>query len=195
MTITNGTVEYERTVRPADFESKKAKVSLSFAVEDGSDPAPVVAKVMDMAVAEVHRRLGLAVDYPQVDVAKVAAEKTKRAKAPPAEVPAENPTVVAGTASTADVTNAPSDDDPAAIGDPEPDAEQEIVYTDKDLHMAVHTAIEHKAGNKKIVDLVVEFTNPPGTPAGERIPGKSMTTIEQDRRGEFLARLKAMCDA
>jgi hypothetical protein len=222
MTITNGTVAYERNVRPADFESKKASVTLSFTVEDGSDPAPVVAKVFAMAVAEVHRRLGIVAPSAQQPSITMPAgtqvsmlstggmtapteTKSRRAKAPPAEVPAENPPATADTASgsgdPADVTTiatpetstpAATTDDPAAIGDPEV-APEPVVYTDKQLRDAVNYAVgEKKVGNKKIVDLIIEFTNPPGTPEGERVPGKNIPMIEQDRRGGFLDRLKAL---
>jgi hypothetical protein len=197
-------------MRPTDFESKQAKVTLSFTVEDGSDPAPVVAKVFDMAQAEVHRRLGLrpmgqedAYGKPGFEVAAEAhgitnpvfnpvKEATKRrAKAPPAEVPAENPTSYVGTVnlSTETVTTVGSDD-PAAIGDFEV---VPPIITDRQLRDAVVYAIgEKKIRNRAITDLIIEFTNPPGTPEGERVPGKNIPMIEQDRRGGFLDRLKAL---
>lgn len=60
MAITNGVAEYERKVKPADYESRGAKLSLSFTIAEG-DPNPelAVAKVYDTVVAEVHRRIGL----------------------------------------------------------------------------------------------------------------------------------------
>lgn len=55
--ITNGSVEYTRTVRPADFEGKTPKVVLSFNIAEGSDPAMATAKVMGIAVEMVERAL------------------------------------------------------------------------------------------------------------------------------------------
>jgi hypothetical protein len=118
MNITNGTVEYGRNVKVADFENKSAKVSLSFGVEDGMDPLLATSLVFDMAVAEVHRRLGLPVDYPQVDVAKVVAKRT-RAKTPPAEVPEENPTLSSVTTpGNPVVSDVPSVADAGLVLDP-----------------------------------------------------------------------------
>lgn len=57
MTITNGTVELERSVRPADFETRRVRVSLSYTVDDGADPAAITAAVGDMAFAEIWRQL------------------------------------------------------------------------------------------------------------------------------------------
>lgn len=210
MTVTNGVVEYERVVRPADFESKRAKVSLSFAVEDGSDTASVVAKVMNMAVAEVHRRLGINVEASGAQETvptrtehsalspehreKVAENTKKRAKAPPAEVPGENPPVTG--AATEPSTNASaatvSAADPAAIGEPEEDIllltnkVEPIVYTDKDLHAAVQTAIEKKVTATQIRSLTTEFTGN---------VGQSMTTLPQEKRADFIAKVKALYDA
>jgi hypothetical protein len=194
-------------MRPADFESKQAKVTLSFTVEDGSDPAPVVAKVFDMAVAEVHRRLGLLTQADKHEIGEAAAaailpSMRKRAKAPPAEVevkPAGEPveTVLGPPQGVKEgdpiVTKVHGVDvDPAAIGDPEA-ASEPVVYTDRQLRDAVVYAIgEKKIRNRAITDLIIEFTNPPGTPEGERVPGKNIPMIEQDRRGGFLDRLKAL---
>lgn len=212
MTVTNGIVEYARTTRPADFESKNAKVTLSFVVEEGSDPAPVVAKVMDMAVGEVHRRLGIegvplwkAVGLPAdpggevvVDVTAVNAPKGRRAKAPPAEVPVADPTIVApgepasvgATAATTTAPTATPTTDPAAIGEPEtvePQPEAEIVYTDADLQKAIHLAIERKVGHDAIKGLIwhADFTG---------LPGKRVSDIPAEKRADFIARLKAMYD-
>lgn len=195
MTITNGTVCYERNVRPADFESKKASVTLSFAVAEDSDPAPVVTKVMDLAVSEVHRRLGIAVPAGQQPAPVMEADKGKRiqrAKVPPAEVPAGNASSPHGSIATA-FTPAVADD-PAAIGDPEAGIleltkEQEVpVVTDKQLRDAVNYAVgEKKVATKAIVDLISEFN--------DRVPGKNIPAIAQDRRSDFLARLKALYNA
>lgn len=179
MTVTNGTIEYSRTVRPADFESISAKVVLSFAVEEGSDPAVVVAKVHDIAVAEVHRRVGLS---------KPKAVGSSAAK--PSIAPVENPTVAAPVASTkpepSAEANATISPDPASIVEPEtvPEAEPTpVTITDKELHSAVNLAVEKKVPAQAIRKLTAEFT-------GE--VGKSMTLIPQEARQAFLAKLKEL---
>lgn len=188
--ITNGVVIYERTVRPADFESKKASVSLSFTVaEDGSDPAAVTATVMQMAMAEVHSRLGIKPPAPvqaPVEVVPAPEPVKKRAKAPPpAEVPAVDPTAIVEPASVIEAApTAVAVDDPAAIGEPEPEEAPPVVITDKDVRAAVERAVtEGKVGNKAVIGLITEFTGS---------PGMSMTTIEQAKRGAFMARLKLL---
>jgi len=47
--ITSGRVVYGRTVQPAQYESKKAEVELTFAVEEGADGAVVDAFMRDTA--------------------------------------------------------------------------------------------------------------------------------------------------
>jgi len=198
--ITNGTVTYERTVRPADFESKKASVSLSFTVEeDGSDPAVVTATVMGMAMAEVHSRLYSRPPVQQaapVETAPAPEPSKKRAKAPPppVEVPVvDPPSAPADTPTTDAITPQEPNagvgfvDDPAAIGDPEEVVEGPppvVVITDTDIRRAVERAVtEGKVSNKAIIGFITEFT---GSPA------KSMRTIGQEQRGDFLARLKKL---
>lgn len=187
MTITNGVVEYERVTRPADFESKRAKVSLSFAIEDGSDPAAVVAKVMGMAVGQVHVTVGLAPREvpPAVVEAKIEAakqEKAKRtAKTPPAEVASLE------IKHTENTVVEVVDLDPTAIVEPvaaEPAADDgPVEYSDHDLKSAVHLAIEKKVGNEEVVKLIREFTG---------VPGKRIPDIPKEKRADFIARLKAM---
>lgn len=58
-TITNGVVEYERSTKPADYEKRAAKVVLAYNVAEGSDPQETMRRVFEMAVAEVHHRVGL----------------------------------------------------------------------------------------------------------------------------------------
>jgi hypothetical protein len=76
MPVTNGTVEYSRMVRPADFEHQTFKVSYSFVVNEGEDHAAVTAEIADEAVAIVHGRLGLAAKAP----AKAPVQETQEPK-------------------------------------------------------------------------------------------------------------------
>ncbi len=214
MNVTNGVVEYGRVTKPADYESKSAKVSLSFAVDDGADPAEVTAKVFDMAVAEVHRRLGLPVVGPTMGVnatlglAKIGLEiegtKKRRAKTPPAEVPVDPAAIEEAGVSELSMDPARYDaggnlKDPAAIEEPAdvPEAGssaliwptelwpfQPAVITDKDLHTGVHLAMERKVANAAIKALVAQFNG--------NVAGKSMTLIPAGVRQAFLDALKAL---
>lgn len=92
MNITNGQVEFERVTRPADFESKRAKVVLSFAIADGEDAEAVVANVGEMA----KRRALTLVGEVQAPAAKPAARPPKAAEEIPPNldlmVPPQTPT-------------------------------------------------------------------------------------------------------
>lgn len=234
MQITNGTVEYGRTVKPADFESKVAKVSLNFAVaETETNPDAVIAKVFDMAMGEVHRRLGLngpaytqrMVETPTAQVEKPAAQVVKLSAAEvnglsgkgAAAAPQSNPTVAppktapngatnadplnmapsspvtpassTGASPTAASSVAPA---PAPVADPlaivptataPVDTSKPVTITDNDLHAAVHQAVERKVSPAQVRELTAEFTG---------VVGRSMTTIDQEKRAEFIARVKEL---
>ncbi len=93
MNITNGVVEFERVVRPADFESKRVKVSLSFAVDDGEDAAVASARVGDMAHVEVFRMLRKAetANAAPVQATKTPAAVVKLPEAAPEVAPEPTP--------------------------------------------------------------------------------------------------------
>lgn len=57
--ITSGRVAYSRTVQPAQFESERAEVELSFVVEEGRDVGDLVDSVL--AVAKERALAGLSV--------------------------------------------------------------------------------------------------------------------------------------
>lgn len=92
MAITNGTAEYERKVKPADYESRGAKLSLSFTIAEG-DPNPelAVAKVYDTVVAEVHRRIGLNGPAYTERLAETDTAKVEIKKGPMTVVPGTGP--------------------------------------------------------------------------------------------------------
>ena len=102
--VTNGTVEYSRTIRPADYEGKTPKVSLSFTVAEGSSPEAVALKVMGIAFSVVERALAT---RPEQDVAPV--EKLKQTKAKPVEPVIEESfeTVVEGDTEEDDILGPP----------------------------------------------------------------------------------------
>src|SRR5229473_690271 len=82
-TITNGTLVVERVLRPADFESKRASVSLSFAIEEGEDAEAVVERVGQMAHAQV---MGL-VRRPETLVGGAALRRPPKAAEAPVAAP------------------------------------------------------------------------------------------------------------
>ncbi len=197
MNITNGTVTYGRTTKPADYESKKAEVVLSFEIEEGADAAAATTKVFDMAVAEVHRRLGIATSPTAREGAAEAMKAYARikAKVPPVEVPEANPTVApsvgltepelsAAIPATAGIVDPAAIEEPADVPEAVIEDKPAAVVTDKDLHAGVHLAMERHVANKAIKDLVVTFTG--------GVAGKSMTLIPVDDRRAFLAALKAL---
>ncbi|MGE3279713.1 MAG: hypothetical protein AB7H90_03355 [Alphaproteobacteria bacterium] len=189
--VTNGTIEYGRTVKPADYENKSAKVTLSFAVEEGSDPATVISTVYDIAVAEVHRRLGLAapVNTAKVETPKrIAGQDKKEAAAAPQPDPISVPAPTA--AETAAPSSAPpatathvEASDPLAITAPEPAPVTPAVITDVDLRVAAAQAVERKVPVTAIHGLTHKYTG---------VVGKSMTEIPQEQRPDFLKELKEL---
>lgn len=78
--ITGGSVSFTRTIRPADFESKSATVTLSFALDEGED-AGFIDEVSSMAKEKALAAVG-------VKAAPVATT-TKPAKEPKAEASQE----------------------------------------------------------------------------------------------------------
>lgn len=54
--VTSGRVVYSRTVQPAQYESKRAEVELSFVIEDGED---LEAAAREVGEAARRQNLGL----------------------------------------------------------------------------------------------------------------------------------------
>lgn len=91
MNITNGQVEFERVTRPADFESKRAKVVLSFAIADGEDAEAVVANVGEMAKRRALTLVG------ELNPAQARKEQTVASRPPKAAEEAPNPQMPTGS--------------------------------------------------------------------------------------------------
>ena len=85
--VTNGTIEYSRTVRPADYEGKTPKVSLSFTVAEGSNPEAVTRQVMGIAFNLVEDTLAAKPGEP-VKIEATQFTPAKRGR-PPAPKPVE----------------------------------------------------------------------------------------------------------
>ena len=80
MNITNGIVEFERSVTPAQYEKKAAKVTLHFTVDEGEELASVMARVADVAHAEVFALLRKPESSAHNDDAAREALQTRRLK-------------------------------------------------------------------------------------------------------------------
>jgi len=193
--ITGGTVKW---IDPSNYQSGKegVEVTIHFSVQDGADAAEWQA-TGDMARSEAQRlargKPPRPVQAAPVETAPVPDPK-KRAKAPPppVEVPvvdSTDPVIVGATEPSTSAFVAPGFvDDPAAIGEPEEVVAEgpppAIAIADIDIRKSVERAVtEGKVSNKAIIGLITEFTGS---------PGKSMTTIGQEQRGDFLARLKKL---
>lgn len=213
MNVTNGIVEYERVVKPADYESKRFKVSLSFAIDDGADAAAATAKIGDLVVAEVHRRLGLPAPaaVAERELPPELPKQGRRARTPPpAEaVPQANPTepsassphgstVTASTPAAHDpaaIEPADGDDgwrnnhaaDPAAISEPEPASPTQVDETPPVVTDAdLHRATEAVvAGRKKTATAIKAKID-----EMHGVVGKSMRLFDQAQRRAFLNWLK-----
>lgn len=168
--ITDGSVTFERTTRPADFESKKASVTLTFTVEPGEDASLVAAEVGLIA-----QTLGLAmVGLPKVEAPK----RTRRAAAASAEALEQ-------------ARQDPPQPDPVAIAEPEAAAPIEAApVTDKDLADACGATRQRLAakGYDAIADirkLVSEYA----------APSHRSVDIPQEKRAAFLDALKSLTNA
>ncbi len=115
--ITNGTVEYERSVKPDDDETRGARVMLSYRVAEGSDPEAVMAQVFDMAAREVHRQVGLSINPTPYWAPAVALDAGDTLKTAPA-VPQENPTMKPDASSATNAAPGVSTPAQAATGGP-----------------------------------------------------------------------------
>ncbi len=59
--VTSGRVVYSRTVQPAQYESKRAEVELSFILDDNEDEAEAIRGVGRTARVECLRLVGVRV--------------------------------------------------------------------------------------------------------------------------------------
>ena len=200
MHIAGGSVTYGRTVKPADYESKKVEVTLSFGLDEGED-----ADVMAALVIEKARRLAedvIAGRKPATPVTKTALENINAQKATaaaslnaadkaatkvkppkasgtkPAEKPAEPVTPPAE----------PAKDE----WDTETAAEPAKTITDTDLHQACSRKVadlkkvHEGAAPGMIRKLIGEYFK------DEERVGKQLKDIPQEERQDFLDELEKL---
>lgn len=180
MNITNGTVEIERQVRPADYESKKVKVALSFAIDEAEKAEQVIEHVASMAhdhvmaalkrvesVVAGKREPTAAVNPPPVVTIPQTPSLGAVAASVSAPVPVEKPTGV-----VASVSGSSS------------------IITDAQV-LEVIQAVLNRAGadkeavNRKVVDTISEMVG---------AVGASFRSIPADdpRRGQLIDKLNSL---
>lgn len=191
MKITNGQVTFERSVRPADYETKRAVVNLSFNVDDGEDASEVIDEVGNLARRRALKMIGVA----DGDV-DVTVDRAQQQTAPPTRprrtrdivVPLVTPQLLADgpNASPSDDANAKIAVDNeaalAALGIVPATVEQTVAdVTD----VTLGEAIVHKAaaaGAVKVRDLIWSFVPAPGV----------WKDIPREKRQSFLDQLKVL---
>jgi hypothetical protein len=136
-TVTNGSVEYSRNVKVADYENKALKVCWSFIVDDGEDRVAVTDKLTFELTEMVHAKLGLIKATPAQEPAQPPKQTRARKAAPEA--------TASGSADPAPETPTASPETPAEI-------------TDKDIKDLIHLKrTQHGVTGKQIRDLVLTF--------------------------------------
>lgn len=181
-TVTNGTVEYTRMMRPADFESKTPRVSLSFNVADGADGAVVAKKVLKMAVDAVEDALGGRLNAPEAEPKKVRRVPNPTTSTAPTPTPPTAPP----SETSSDAAAIVDEDDSDILGPPPSQTSAEpATISDDDLHTAAQregAKIKEKFGNiAKLRALINEC-------GGEG----HLLQIPQERRKEFVDKVKGI---
>lgn len=184
--IIGGKITFGRTVNPAQYESKKAEVEISFVVAEGEDFHQIAQEAAAFAEAKALEMVGLK-PIPKAAAAPTKAAETKeeyaeRAKAEEAKLPPplKRPPGRPPSKPTAPVADELDD---APVEDVET-AEPAKAITDKDLTDAI-TRQQHKINNApEIRKLIAKFNN--------EVLGKQSRDIPQPRRAEFLMELSRL---
>ena len=176
-TVTNGTIEFERQLRPADYENKRAKVTLSFAVDDNDDPATAMAIVADLAWAQVFKTLRKPETAPVAPPAQ-SAPKPAVTK-PPAAV---KPAVVEPTAP--EQPPAVEQDQREQNSEPqEPEGSILPVVTDQEIDKVIFGARGRGVSPEQIKAEIYKATG---------VVGQSVKTLDQEKRPAFVETIKAL---
>lgn len=180
MIITGGTLEFGRVVKPADYESKAAKVILSFGVDDGEDAEATIERVKAMAMRHALEMVGAKAAEP---ASAAQPEKPKRAPRV-APVDPTPPSSTNGSESDGPKKSA----DPAAIEEVERAeaaaviAEAPVKISDKDLADACARKSEAKGAEydvQAVRKLITSFA-------------PRLSLIPAEHRQKFLDDLKAL---
>lgn len=188
MNITNGTVEIERQVRPADYESKKVKVALSFAIDEAEKAEHVIEHVAAMAhdhVMAALKRVETAVIGKKEPTATPVPTPLVSASAAPTPAPVASPANVSLGAVAAAVSGASSP--PGSTATVSTPAAPSVVITDAQVLETIQAVLnragaDKEAVNRKVVDTIGEVVGAVGV---------SFRTIPADdpRRGKLIDKL------
>lgn len=182
--ITGGSVTYGRTAKVAEYESKRADVTLAFSVGDGEDHEVMLAKAALLAHAKCHEMLGqkapAATNDPaprktKTDKDKLVEEKIRSTSAPPA-------TALAAS-------------DPAAIEPPKAEAEKSAGPATVEDWAGEAGEVTDETLMNAITKKNAAIKNPPAIRAliGKYVaPPKQAREIPQEKRAAFLAELDAL---
>lgn len=77
MQIMGGKVTYARTVQPAQYESKKAEVEISFTLSDGEEMGDSLDRAGNWAMQKCHEMVGITKPAPMAATAEKIAEKVE----------------------------------------------------------------------------------------------------------------------
>lgn len=187
--MTNGEITYSETRKIAEYENKTAKVSLSFAFDDGEDYDTIISGIQEQAKHRVLVMLGLAKPEKAVEAKKVEepadepaeeAPKPKRGRPKVAKAPVEVAEDEPADEPAEEVEEVVEDD----LSDLDGETEA-VEITDVDLTTAIakRKAKMTEAGDEdcgvKLRKLIGKYA--PKIPA-----------IPQDKRADFLEKLKAL---
>jgi hypothetical protein len=150
MQITNGSVTFGRSIRPADFENKRAEVTLAFVVEEGETPEEAITKAGEMAQRHCMELLR----KPESIEAKSEQRDTSRAATHPAVMDEE------AKASLAQAAKADTGFDPLE----EDDGDKPDDVTDADLMRYVTEARARGVTPEQIKKLISRHVAKPGMP-------------------------------
>ena len=206
MPITGGSVTYGRTVQPAQYESKKAEVTITFAVEDSASDEAVEAiksKAATMAQSTALELVGMTAEAKPATTRRTAAAKTaetpdtSKADAQKAAAAAKlNAAVKCIASSKANISTGEERKDPAQATDPdgldddllgEPEATTQPTgakeYSDKDLTDTVSRVNGVIKDPGKIKAVRSKYTT------------GAIATIAKDKRAAFVAEIEALLPA
>ena len=201
MQITNGSITFERNRKTADYEGKKASVTLSFLIPEGGDAEAAAARVGQLAmnralmmVGEIAQDVQPAHELPAAAPASVPAPRGRRAANPP---PTTQPSSTSSNESAGAekqssplaAAAAPATPAAAATGaSPPASSVADPRLTDAGLRKAIENKIgaasNRGAVTASIHALIGEFTGAPALPI--------YSVADATKRAAFVQRLEVL---
>ena len=203
MVITNGSITFERNRKTADYEGKKASVTLSFLIPEGEDAEAAAARVGQLAMNRALMMVGEiaqgvqhfpAHELPAAAPASVPAPKGRRAANPPAVslTPPDNAAESAPPATAPSplaVTAAPATSAAAATGaSPQASSVADPRLSVKGMEDVVAKVVERSA-NRQATILEIKRISTELT-GNEAIRMRSIEDLA--KRAEFVRRVELL---